>query len=70
MLNQNPIKSQNENVENNSEIKNILEKKPEHIKKVVQGRKVKKHLFSLNDLGKISLAKIHASANMPLHKIS
>ncbi len=70
MLNQNPIKSQNENVENNSEIKNILDKKPEHIKKVVQGRKVKKHLFSLNDLGKISLAKIHASANRPLHKIS
>ena len=44
--------------------------KPNIIKKVIKGKALKKTLFSLDDLGRISLAKTHASANRPLHKIN
>ena len=44
--------------------------KPNIIKKVIKGKALKKTLFSLDNLGRISLAKTHASANRPLHKIN
>ena len=58
----------NPNNEINPEVK--PKPKPNLIKKVIKGKAIKKSLFSLDNLGKISLAKTHASANRPLHKIN
>ena len=65
-----------QNANENNPNKNVIqnenksENKPKFIKKLIQANTTKRKVFSLNDLGKISLAKIHASANRPLHKIN
>ena len=54
-------------IENNEN--NPIKPKPKLVKKIIKGKAVKNILFSLDNLGKISLAKTHSSANRPLHKI-